>query len=80
MDSLIFKIEGAPVLATCDMLICECERLGIKLQLEKPPKAGKISVTLQAKRNSMVDRKDSVVESKYQKVNSKMEWKMNTIM
>ncbi|KAF9061255.1 hypothetical protein BDP27DRAFT_1429140 [Rhodocollybia butyracea] len=52
---------------------------GIKLKLENPPKRGKISVTLQAKKdNTMPDKKDSVIESNHEKVNGEMEWKMNT--
>ncbi|KAF9059102.1 hypothetical protein BDP27DRAFT_1371865 [Rhodocollybia butyracea] len=50
----------------------------IKLKLDNPPKSGKISVTLQAKKDGMLDEKGGVAKSGRQKVNREMQWEMNT--
>ncbi|KAF9059977.1 hypothetical protein BDP27DRAFT_1407317, partial [Rhodocollybia butyracea] len=50
----------------------------IKLKLDSPPKRGKISVTLQAKKDGMLDEKGGVAKSGRQKVNREMQWEMNT--
>ncbi|KAF9061527.1 hypothetical protein BDP27DRAFT_328318 [Rhodocollybia butyracea] len=49
----------------------------IKLKLDNPPKKGKISVTLQAKKDGTVDKNGGLVKSDDQTVNSEMQWKMN---
>ncbi|KAF9059975.1 hypothetical protein BDP27DRAFT_438200 [Rhodocollybia butyracea] len=51
----------------------------IKLKLDNPPKSGKISVTLQAKKDNVApDEKGGVAKSGRQKVNHEMQWQMNT--
>ncbi|KAF9073016.1 hypothetical protein BDP27DRAFT_1400437 [Rhodocollybia butyracea] len=44
----------------------------------RPSKRGKISVTLQAKKDGILDEKGGVAKSGRQKVNSEMQWEMNT--
>ncbi|KAF9060111.1 hypothetical protein BDP27DRAFT_1370808 [Rhodocollybia butyracea] len=48
--------------------------LGIKLKFDNPPKKGKISVTLQAKKGSMLDKKYIDFKSLHEGVKSEMGW------
>ncbi|KAF9058811.1 hypothetical protein BDP27DRAFT_1319295 [Rhodocollybia butyracea] len=50
----------------------------IKLKLDNPPKKGKISVTLQAKKDGTLDEKGGLAKSSRQNVNSEMQWKMES--
>ncbi|KAF9073023.1 hypothetical protein BDP27DRAFT_1360520 [Rhodocollybia butyracea] len=50
----------------------------IKLKLDNPPKRGKISVTLQAKKDGMLDEKGGLAKGRPQKVKREMQWEMNT--
>ncbi|KAF9059980.1 hypothetical protein BDP27DRAFT_1370949 [Rhodocollybia butyracea] len=49
----------------------------IKLKLDNPPKSGKISVILQAKKDNTPDEKGGFAKSSRQNVNSEMRWEVN---